>query len=63
MEEAWLRGGLSFMGLFSDLLTNQATNDAVADFVCERIGETVVDPDTADRLKPRDLPPSEWSKG
>lgn len=56
MEEAWEKGGLSFLGLFSDLLSNQAANDIVADFVRGKIGEMVSDPVTAEALKPRGYP-------
>ncbi|WP_232090286.1 flavin-containing monooxygenase [Sphingomonas sp. HMP9] len=56
MEDAWAKGGLTFLGLFSDLLTNQAANDIVADFVRDKIGEVVKDPATAEALKPRGYP-------
>ena len=56
MEEAWNHSGLAFLGLFSDLLTNQAANDIVADFVRAKIDTVVKDPDTAERLKPRGYP-------
>ena len=56
MEDAWKAGGIHFLGLFSDLLSNQAANDIVADFVRDKIGEIVTDPDTAERLKPRGYP-------
>ncbi len=56
MADAWQRGALSFLGLFSDLLTNQAANDIVADFVRDRIGDIVRDPATAEALKPRGYP-------
>lgn len=56
MEDAWKRGGLHFIGLFSDMLTNIEANDQVADFVREKIAETVEDQDTAERLKPKGYP-------
>ncbi len=56
MEDAWLRGAMSFLGLFSDVLTNQAANDVVADFVRDKISTIVQDPVTADALKPRGYP-------
>ncbi|MFY8143568.1 MAG: flavin-containing monooxygenase [Caulobacter sp.] len=56
MEEAWDRGALHFLGLFSDLLTNAAANEIVADFVRDKISQTVKDPVTAEKLKPRGYP-------
>jgi len=56
MEDAWDKGALYFLGLFSDLLTNAAANEVVADFVRGKIDEVVDDPATAERLKPRGYP-------
>ncbi|MDP3745732.1 MAG: NAD(P)/FAD-dependent oxidoreductase [Phenylobacterium sp.] len=56
MEDSWARGGLAFLGTFSDLLTNAEANEIVAEFVRGKIGEVVKDPDTAERLKPRGYP-------
>jgi len=56
MEDSWRRGGLAFLGTFSDLLTNAEANEIVAEFVRGKIGEVVKDPDTAERLKPRGYP-------
>lgn len=56
MEEAWEHSGLALLGLFSDLLLSQEANDVVADFVREKIAETVKDPDTARRLTPQGYP-------
>ena len=56
MEQAWLNGGHTFLGLFSDLLTNPAANEQVADFVRAKIGEVVKDAKTAEALKPRGYP-------
>ncbi len=56
MEDAWARGGLDFLGMFSDLLTNPDANEHVAEFVRGKIGETVNDPVTAEKLKPRGYP-------
>jgi cation diffusion facilitator CzcD-associated flavoprotein CzcO len=44
------------MGTFSDLLTNAAANEIVAEFVRDKISAVVKDPDTAERLKPRGYP-------
>ncbi|MCO6188469.1 NAD(P)/FAD-dependent oxidoreductase [Rhizobium sp. L1K21] len=56
MEHAWLDGGHTFLACFSDLLSNQAANDQVADFVRDKIGEIVEDPEVAEALKPRGYP-------
>jgi len=56
MEDAWDKGALYFLGLFSDLLTNAAANEVVAEFVRGKISETVDDPVTAEKLKPRGYP-------
>jgi cation diffusion facilitator CzcD-associated flavoprotein CzcO len=56
MEDAWKRGGLAFLGTFSDLLTNAEANEQVAEFVRGKISEVVVDPHTAELLKPRNYP-------
>ena len=51
-EEAWQRGGLSFLGTYSDLITNKEANDTAADFVRAKIREIVKDPKVADILSP-----------
>lgn len=56
MEEAWTHSGISFLGLFSDLLVNQQANDVVAEFVRGKIRETVNDPAKAEILTPRGYP-------
>lgn len=56
MEEAWAHGGHTFLGIFSDLMTNQEANDQVADFVRDKIAATVNDPVLAEKLKPRGYP-------
>lgn len=56
MEDAWNKGALYFLGLFSDLLTNAAANEVVADFVRGKIDQVVDDPVTAEKLKPRGYP-------
>ena len=56
MEEAWKRDGLTFLGSFSDLLTNAEANEIVADFVRDKISDVVTDPETAELLKPRGYP-------
>ncbi|MCA2013770.1 NAD(P)/FAD-dependent oxidoreductase [Cereibacter sphaeroides] len=56
MEQAWQHGGHTFLGIFSDLMVNQSANDQVADFVRDRIHETVEDKALAEKLKPRGYP-------
>jgi len=56
MEDSWARGGLSFLGTFSDLLVNAEANEQVAEFVRGKISEVVADPLTAEKLKPRGYP-------
>jgi len=51
-EEAWQRGGLSFLGTYSDLITNKQANDTAAEFVRAKIHEIVDDPLVADMLSP-----------
>ena len=51
-ERRWARGGLQFMGAFTDLVLDQAANDTAAEFVREKLHEIVRDPDTARRLSP-----------
>lgn len=56
MEDSWKRGGLNFLGTFSDLLTNAEANEQVAEFVRGKISDVVKDQDTAEKLKPRGYP-------
>ncbi len=56
MEQAWINGGHTFLGSFSDLMTNEEANGQVADFVRDKIGQIVKDPKTAEALKPRGYP-------
>jgi cyclohexanone monooxygenase len=51
-EEAWLRGGLPFLGAYGDLLFEKAANDTIADFARGKIRGIVKDPVTADLLCP-----------
>lgn len=53
-QEAWDRGnGFYFMfGTFSDLATDEESNEAAAEFIRRKIGETVKDPETARLLTP-----------
>ena len=55
-EELWNIGGAGYLGALADLLTNPVANDAAADFVRQKIRETVKDPKTAEALIPDDHP-------
>jgi len=52
-EDRWNRGGLFFMGAFTDLIFDQKANDTAADFVRNKITEIVKDPETAKLLQPK----------
>lgn len=56
MQDSWNQGGLALLGTFSDILTNPAANDELADFVRSKIDEVVKDPQTAAKLKPQGYP-------
>jgi cyclohexanone monooxygenase len=51
-EDAWLRGGLPFLGAYGDLLFEKAANDTIADFARAKIRSIVKDPVTAELLCP-----------
>jgi cation diffusion facilitator CzcD-associated flavoprotein CzcO len=56
-EELWKLGGFRFLwGSFNDIMTNQDTNDVVAEFVRKKIREVVEDPKVAEFLTPTDHP-------
>ena len=48
----WQRGGFGFLGAYNDLLVNRDANETAAEFVRQRIRETVRDPKTAALLCP-----------
>ena len=52
MEARWQKGGLSFYGVFGDLLANGETNNIATDFIRGKIREQVRDPDLAAKLSP-----------
>jgi len=54
-EARWERGGLTFMGAFSDLIFAEQANEFAAEFIREKIRESVNDPDVAERLSPRQV--------
>lgn len=51
--ERWNAGGTGFIASFSDLITDEAANAAAAEFLHERIRETVQDQEVAEALIPR----------
>jgi cation diffusion facilitator CzcD-associated flavoprotein CzcO len=52
-EFRWNRGGLSFLGAFSDLLVSKEANETAAEFVRSKIRDAVRDPAVAAMLSPR----------
>ena len=54
-EARWAYGGLPFLGVFGDLLLDQAANDLAAEFVRQKIRDIVHDPEIAERLSPRNV--------
>lgn len=56
-ENAWENSQLlGFRMCFGDILSNEAANETVAEFIRGKIRETVKDPKTAQRLLPRGFP-------
>jgi cyclohexanone monooxygenase len=55
-EARWARGGLTFMGIYNNLVLDKAANDTAADFVRDKIAEIVSDPGTAKLLQPDNHP-------
>ena len=55
-EKRWAQGGLNMGFAFGDLVTNQASNDLVVEFVHNKIREKVTDPAVAELLCPKDHP-------
>ncbi len=56
-EAAWEKGELfSLILVFNDILVNPAANEALAEFLREKIRSIVNDPETAEALCPRDHP-------
>ncbi len=56
-EEGWRDGGFHFVfETFDDILFDQRSNDAAADFIRRKIRETVKDPVTAELLCPKGYP-------
>ena len=56
-SELWKGGGFKFLwGSFSDLMSSKAANDTAAEFIRDRVRETVKDPAVAEKLLPFDHP-------
>ena len=55
-ERRWTLGGTNFLYAFNDTLRSEASNRLSADFVREKIAETVADPAVAELLIPKDYP-------
>ena len=55
-EARWEAGTGAFLGAFNDILTNQASNDTMAEFVRNKIRSIVKDPVTAEVLCPHTHP-------
>ncbi|MCZ6890165.1 MAG: NAD(P)/FAD-dependent oxidoreductase [Gammaproteobacteria bacterium] len=54
-EARWQKGGLAFLGSFSDLIYSKEANDTAADFVRAKIRETVDDAAVAELLSPKSV--------
>jgi len=54
-EHRWQKGGLTFLGAFNDLLLDEESNRHAADFVRNKIRETVKDPKVAELLCPTNI--------
>ena len=56
MERWQAGGGMPFLGAYTDVLVDRAANEIVAEFMRDRIRETVADPFAAGLLLPRAYP-------
>jgi cyclohexanone monooxygenase len=56
LEARWAHGGPGFLGAFGDTAVDPRANELVAEFVREKIRQTVEDPRVAELLSPRDHP-------
>lgn len=56
-EELWKKGGFNFLfSAYADIATDRRANDTAAEFIRGKIREIVEDPETAEKLVPRDHP-------
>jgi cyclohexanone monooxygenase len=56
LESKWALGGFAIMGSFGDLMTDPASNTLAANFAAEKIRDIVDNPETAEKLTPKDYP-------
>jgi cation diffusion facilitator CzcD-associated flavoprotein CzcO len=56
LDQRWQSGGAFFLGAFADALVSPESNQRIADYVRNKIRETVSDANTADKLCPTDHP-------
>ncbi|MBF6472463.1 NAD(P)/FAD-dependent oxidoreductase [Nocardia abscessus] len=56
LDRRWAEGGPGFLAAFTDTMLDERANAVTADYVRDRILETVDDPRTADLLCPKDYP-------
>lgn len=56
MERRWAAGGTNFLYAFNDIMRDERSNKIVADFIREKIAQTVKDPETVRKLTPWDYP-------
>ena len=56
-EAGWAQGGFNFVfSSFADIATDRRANDTASEFIRSKIREIVDDPETAEKLVPRDHP-------
>jgi cation diffusion facilitator CzcD-associated flavoprotein CzcO len=55
-EAAWKRLGFGFVLAYYDLILDQDANDTAADFIREKIGAQIDDPEVREKLMPRGFP-------
>jgi cation diffusion facilitator CzcD-associated flavoprotein CzcO len=56
-QAGWDQGNLvAILGSYTDTLTDKAANDTAAEFIRQKIRETVQDPELAETLAPRSFP-------
>ncbi len=56
LEMRWRGGSFAMLGLFADLMSDDAANDIAIEFVHDKIRERVNDPEIAELLCPKDHP-------
>jgi cyclohexanone monooxygenase len=54
-EARWKRGGFGFLGAYNDLALNPDANVIAAEFARKKIREIVRDPETAEKLSPKQV--------